>query len=193
MDSSEQREQLKAQLREAYGRVVYSYTTHLKTVDILISRNNKMKSCQIALSAITTGGFLSTFIFNEGFLKFVTGLASVLSLGLNIYLKNFELDTLSKEHQITANDLWLIREKYVSLLTDMDSMTIEHIINSRDLLQKDSYKVYKTSPKTDSNSYSMAQKSLKTEEEQFFTDEEINQILPKHLRIPISNKSSNNK
>lgn len=117
-----------------------------------------MKSCQIALSAITTGGFLSTFIFNEGFLKFVTGLASVLSLGLNIYLKNFELDTLSKEHQIAANDLWLIREKYISLLTDMDDMTIDQIIATRDMLQDDTHNVYKTSPKTDADSYAMAQK-----------------------------------
>lgn len=189
MNSSEQKEQLRAQLREAYGRIVYSNTTHLKAVDKLISKNNRMKSWQIALSAITTGSFLSTFIFNDGILKFVTGLASALSLGLNIYLKNFELDTLSKEHQITANDLWLIREKYISLLTDMDNMTIDQIKESRDLLQEDSYNIYKTSPKTDADSYAMAQKSLKTEEEQFFTDEELNQILPKHLRIPIENES----
>ena len=183
MSCPEQKEKLRAQLREAYGRIVYSNTTHLKAVDKLILKNNRMKSCQIALSAITTGGFL----------KFVTGLASVLSLGLNIYLKNFELDTLSKEHQIAANDLWLIREKYISLLTDMDDMTIDQIIATRDMLQDDTHNVYKTSPKTDADSYAMAQKALKTEEEQFFTDEELNQILPKHLRIPIKKEFLNNK
>ena len=193
MSCPEQKEKLRAQLREAYGRIVYSNTTHLKAVDKLILKNNRMKSCQIALSAITTGGFLSTFIINEGFLKYVTGLASVLSLGLNIYLKNFELDTLSKEHQIAANDLWLIREKYISLLTDMDDMTIDQIIATRDMLQDDTHNVYKTSPKTDADSYAMAQKALKTEEEQFFTDEELNQILPKHLRIPIKKEFLNNK
>lgn len=193
MHFPEYKDKLRAQLRESYGRVVYSNTTHLKVVDKLITKNNRMKTIQIVLSAITTGGFLTTFISNGGVLKFVTGLASVLSLGLNIYLKNFELDTLSKEHQIAANELWLIREKYVSLLTDMDDMDIEQIVALRDLLQQNTHDIYKTSPKTDSDSYSKAQEALKKEEEQFFSDEELNQILPKHLRIPIKTESLNNK
>lgn len=192
MDTLEQKEKIRAQLREAYGRIVYSNTTHLKAIDKLILKNNRTKIWQIVLSAITTGGLFSLFIFNEELLQFVTGLASVVLLGLNIYLKNFELDTLSKEHQIAANDLWLIREKYISLLTDMDNLTIEQITDLRDKLQEDTYNIYKTSPKTGADSYAKAQKSLKTEEEQFFTDEELNQILPKHLRIPIINDSSNN-
>ena len=51
MSCPEQKEKLRAQLREAYGRIVYSNTTHLKAVDKLILKNNRMKSCQIALPA----------------------------------------------------------------------------------------------------------------------------------------------
>lgn len=183
MDAKQQVRKLRIQLREAYGRVTYTYTTHLKAVDLLNEKNNKMKRYQICFSAISTGGFLGSFILDERILTFLAGLVSAVSLGLNLYLKNFELDKLSKEHQITANELWLVREKYVSLLTDLDVLTLEQIENSRNELQDISYNIYKTAPKTDSASYAKAQAALKSEEEQFFSDEELDKILPKHLRF----------
>ncbi|ENZ6560176.1 MULTISPECIES: hypothetical protein [Enterococcus] len=42
--------------------------------------------------------------------------------------------------------------------------------------------------KTNSKSYESAQKALKSEEEQFFTEEELDKMLPEHLR----KKSSKN-
>ncbi|HAP3574301.1 TPA: hypothetical protein IUD81_002530 [Enterococcus faecalis] len=39
-----------------------------------------------------------------------------------------------------------------------------------------------TTPKTDSKSYKLAQKTLESEEEQFFTKKEINAIFPNHLK-----------
>ncbi|MCT1177055.1 hypothetical protein EFL77_00790 [Pediococcus pentosaceus] len=49
---------LEIQLREAYGRVTYTYTTHLKQADRLISKSKLLKCIQIGLSALTTGGLL---------------------------------------------------------------------------------------------------------------------------------------
>lgn len=43
-------------------------------------------------------------------------------------------------------------------------------------------KFTKKTPKTNSKSYTEAQKALKNEEEQFFTNEELNQMSPSHLR-----------
>ena len=40
----------------------------------------------------------------------------------------------------------------------------------------------KTAPLTDGKSYAAAQAALKTNEEQFFTQEELNRMLPAHLR-----------
>jgi len=42
--------------------------------------------------------------------------------------------------------------------------------------------VYSDSPKTSSKSYKETQKALKVEEEQFFTNEELDQLLPPELR-----------
>ena len=56
---------LESQLRQCYGRVVYSHKTHEKCADILLSRLSTIKLWQIILAVITTGSFIST-ILGEG-------------------------------------------------------------------------------------------------------------------------------
>lgn len=87
-----------------------------------------------------------------------------------------------KQHILAADELWLIREKYISLMTDFDILKNEDIISIRDTLLQKTYEIYKKTPKTNSKSYRKAQEALKNEEEQFFTNEELNQMLPSHLR-----------
>ena len=87
-----------------------------------------------------------------------------------------------KQHILAADELWLIREKYVTLMTDFDILSTEDIIATRDTLLQETYEIYKKTPKTNSKSYTEAQEALKNDEEQFFTNEELNQMLPSHLR-----------
>ena len=44
--------------------------------------------------------------------------------------------------------------------------------------------IYKAAPRTNAKAYAAAQKALKEAEELFFTDEELNKMLPKQLRTP---------
>ncbi|MCR0367253.1 hypothetical protein MKD15_20865 [[Clostridium] innocuum] len=46
----------------------------------------------------------------------------------------------------------------------------------------ESSEIYGAAPLTDGKSYAAAQAALKTNEEQFFTQEELNKMLPAHLR-----------
>ena len=76
----------------------------------------------------------------------------------------------------------MIKNEYLSLLTDFDMLSMEDIRKIRDdLLQKTS-NIYKNELDTDEKAYNEAQKALKDDEEQFFTQEELNKMLPKHLR-----------
>lgn len=182
MDTIQQKHGLEVQLREAYGRVTYTYTAHLKLMNRLDQKNKCLKSVQITLSAITTGGFLGTLIFDERILTFIAGLVSAISLGLNLYFKDFKLAEESKQHQIASDKLWLIREKYIALLTDLETLSLDEIALERNQLRDETHAIYMESPKTDSKSYSEAQNALKNEEEQFFEEEELDRMLPKHLR-----------
>ena len=49
----------------------------------------------------------------------IASAVSAVLLGLNIYMKGEDLGALVRNHGKTASDIWLIREKYQSLITDL--------------------------------------------------------------------------
>lgn len=183
-DSLESRRIFEGQLRESFGRVVYTHKTHEKCADILFSRQSSLKLWQIILSAATTGGFISAF-FGAGNIGATIGvLVSTCLLVLNAYTKNYDLGELAQKHKQAANDIWLIREKYFSLITDlaMGEKPLEALQNERDTLVTQLHTVYSSAPSTTFQAYKKAQNALKHNEDMTFSDEEIDAFLPKTLK-----------
>ena len=79
---------------------------------------------------------------------------------------------------------WLIREKYLALLTDLrvEKEAIEKITNRRDLLLQDLHGVYLGAPSTTHQAYKKAQEALQHNEELTFSEAEIDALLPNALR-----------
>jgi hypothetical protein len=182
--ASERRQILEGQLRECYGRVVYSHKTHEKCADILLSRLGRIKIIQIILSAVTTAGFIAA-VFGAGTIGALVGiLVSTSLLVLNAYTKNYDLGELAQKHKQAGNDLWLVREKYLSLITDlaMEKKPIKAISEERDRLVEQLHSVYAGAPSTTFQGYRKAQDALKKCEDMTFSDEEIDAFLPKELK-----------
>ena len=173
---------LESQIREAFGRVTYTQTCHEKKIQRLLKINNNIKVLQIVLSAITTGSFLATLISSENISGIIGASFSLALLILNTYNKNFGLAETAQKHQQACDLLWKIREEYVSLLTDFEILEPEQIMGKRDELQERTAEVYSNFPRTDPKSYAEAQKALKTEEEQTFSEKEIDIMLPNSIR-----------
>lgn len=183
-NTPESRNILEGQLRECYGRVVYSHKTHEKCSDILLSRLSSIKLWQIILSSLTTAGFISTF-FGIGEIGAAIGVViSTILLVLNAYTKNYDLGELAQKHKQAANEIWLIREKYLSLLTDLaiQDKPIELLQAERDNLLTELHSVYSGSPNTTFEAYKKAQDALQTKEDMTFSDEEIDAFLPNELK-----------
>lgn len=178
---------LNAQIRECFGRVVYSHKTHEKCADIYFSRLTLIKNVQIGLAALTTGTVLSDIfgLFGLGiWAKIISAVSSIALLGLNTYSKSFNLGELVQKHRDTALKLWSVREKYLSLLADTkvgtsDASIIQRV---RDHLQEELEAIYASAPSTFSKAYEDARKALQIDEELTFTDGEIDQFLPDSLR-----------
>jgi hypothetical protein len=175
---------IEGQLRECYGRAVYSHKTHEKCADILLTRLSRIKLLQIVLSAITTGSFLTSILGSGKEAAVIGVIVSTILLVLNAYTKNYDLGELAQKHKQAANDIWLIREQYLSLLTDLAAQkkTSEEIQAERDRLVIALHGVYAGSPSTTYAAYSKAQEALKHNEEMTFSDAEIDAFLPKELR-----------
>ncbi len=175
---------LEGQLRECYGRVVYSHKTHEKCADILLSRLTRIKKWQITLSAVATAGFVGA-VFGVSNIGAALGiLVSTTLLALNSYTKNYDLGELAQKHKQSANDLWIIREKYLSLLVDLATREkpLEALQKQRDELVEQLHAVYNGAPSTTFQAYKKAQEALKKLEDMTFTDAEIDMFLPKELK-----------
>jgi hypothetical protein len=147
-------------------------------------RLGRIKLTQIVLSAITTGGFVAAF-FGAGEIGSAVGiLVSTTLLVINSYMKSYDLGEIAQKHKQAANDLWLIREKYLSLLIDlaMGEKPIEILQKERDCLLEELHSVYSGAPSTSYEAYRKAQQALKQLEDMTFSDEEIDAFLPRILK-----------
>jgi len=191
-EDNEARYILEGQLRECYGRVVYSHKTHEKCADLLLQRQSSIKQWQIILSALTTCGFVSTFLGAGSVGAAIGVIISTALFILNTYTKNYNFGELAQKHRQAANDIWLIREKYLSLLTDLKSgsKTMDILELERDSLLTELHAVYAGSPSTNYKGYKKAQEALKKYEDMTFSNEEIDAFLPAELKR--SNKEKTN-
>lgn len=175
---------LEDQLRECYGRVVYTHKTQEICADILLEQQSKLKLAQIICSAIITGGIIYAF-FDSGIIgNTISAVLSTVLLVLNAYTKDYDLGGIAQRHRQAGADLWIIREKYLSLLTDIrtDDFSLESIRSRRDVLLNELHTIYVKAPSTNSKAYQKAQLALKKSGDMTFSDEEIDAFLPNKLK-----------
>ena len=99
MAQSSQIEILEDQIRECYGRVVWTHKTHEKCADILNSRNSNIKLWQIILSAITTSGVFITVLGESKEAGVIAAIMSMLTLALSTYVKKYDLGMRQQQFQ----------------------------------------------------------------------------------------------
>jgi hypothetical protein len=180
----EEKNLLAAQIRESYGRVVYSHKSHEKAADIYLARLHRIKVFQITLSALTTGSLLYHLFSGNKAGTIIAAILSAILFVLNIYTKEYNLAELSQKHHDAAQKLWGIRESYLSLLTDLTANTLNSkvIREKRDILQDNLNQVYIQAPRTFKQAYEQARKGLHIHEEMTFSEEEIDRLLPEKMR-----------
>ena len=182
-DNINQIEIIEAQIRECFGRVVYTHKTQEKCADIILARHKRIKLSLIIISAVVTTSLLVILFGDQDWALMIGVILSTVLFGLNTYTKDYDLGEISQKHTNAANELWDIRETYLSLLTDIrtNQLSINQINNRRDELQKRLFNIYSGSPRTNYKAYQYATKALKDNEELTFSNKEINAFLPKEL------------
>lgn len=181
---SEQKILLESQIREIYGRVIYTHKTHEKCADVLKKRSDCLKFIELSLSAATTTSVL-VVLFGEGKLfQFVAVACSTLLLFITLYSKDFNLLAIAEKHKQAALNILEIREKLLSLLVDIriGNNEIEQLQQRRDELNEQLVNTYRGAPKTNNGAYRIASKALQQNEEFTFSEAEIDKFLFEGLR-----------
>ena len=181
---NEQNKLLESQIRETYGRVVYTHKTHEKCADVLKGRSDFLKLAEILLSAATTTSVLVIFFGDGKVFELIAAICSTLLLALTLYSKDFNLMALAEKHKHAALAILEIRDKLLSLLVDIriGNKGIEGLQELRDQLNQQLVNAYREAPKTFDKGYEIASKALKENEEFTFSDAEIDKFLPQSLR-----------
>ena len=174
---------LEGQLREMYGRAAYTHKTHQKMADGYVTKYKRIKLIEIVLSAATTTSLLVALFGKSEAATAVGAVLSAILAGCALYFTEASLGEQAQLHTEVGAKLWGAREALLSLLVDLqDGRPVEEVRQQRDRLNAELEDIYKAAPRTNSKAYSDAQEALKNAEELFFTDEELNKMLPKQLR-----------
>lgn len=184
METSSPHKLIESQIREIYGRVIYTHKTHEKCTDVLKGRSDCLKLFEIFLSAATTTSIL-VVLFGEGkTFQLLAAIFSTILLGLTLYSKDFNLLAIAEKHKQAALNILEVREKLLSLLVDIriGNREIGQLQQSRDELNQQLVNSYRGAPKTINKAYAIASKALKENEEFTFSDSEIDKFLPQSLR-----------
>ena len=182
MEPNSPDDKLYNQIEEAYGKVTYSQTTHVKESELMKKSDLCIKWASIILSVVTTGGLLGYFFTDIEMCLLFSVCTSMLTVMLSSMMKSIDYNGQSKMHKEAADELWIVREKYLALLIDYEGLTKEEVLERRDVLTEITADIYRRAPTTNEKSYRKAQEALQNNEEQFFSDEELNNMLPEVLR-----------
>ena len=179
---------LLAQVREAFGRVVYSHKTHEKQADICFGRYRWQQGLLVAFMAISTGTFLASvlgLLGNPALTNLATSAIALVVSALSLASKSFKFSEESEAHRDIASRLWDLRESYLSLIADLMSgaTAVVDARVRRDELQEATRKAYADAPRTTPKAFSRASDGLKHNEELTFTSDEIDLFLPEALRL----------
>lgn len=181
-----------ANIRESFGRVVYSHKTHEKAREIEGAKATAVKWFNIALTSLTAGSVFSALTTDEHVLLIISAVISTASVAFVVFQLSFDPRLAEERHRTTANRLWLIREQYQVLLVDLmrGTATPEALRARRDALIEDLDVVYSQAPNTTSRAYKRAQEALKVSEDMTFSDAEIDRFLPSAMHVATDHSDS---
>lgn len=183
---------LEMQVREIFGRTVYSHKTHEKCAEQFLATHGLLNTIQIILAAVTTGSLLLAVFGDNRPNTIIGAVLSTILFGLTAYIKDKDLGKVAQNHTDTAHQLWSVREGYFSLLTDIACGVVDvpTLMDRRDQLLQRLETIYAGAPRTTSRAYAKAQTALQQNEEMTFSATEIDAFLPKPLHRAKSDKTN---
>jgi SMODS and SLOG-associating 2TM effector domain family 4 len=186
-------DQLLAIAREFYGRLVYTHKTHEKDRERWTVRATCAKGITVALAGVTTTlAIVGAVNPTSNAVLVATCILAGVNTAFIIFQLSFDPSGRSDEHRRAAKDLLILRDRYLLLIEELSgsNTSLDRLRESLKLLCAETSLVYKYSPDSSAKAYRLASKGLKRDEELTFSNDEIDRLLPEHLRLSRTDKVS---
>ncbi|NOS87034.1 MAG: SLATT domain-containing protein [Methylococcaceae bacterium] len=181
MEISPQVKVLEVQIKKCY---VWTHIAHEQCATLVNSKCSRIKLLMIivALAGVILAG-VAVGTGNKA-ASIASLVSSVAVLAMSVYIKRYTLIGASQNHAQATSSIWNVHEKYLSLLTDMRAgiADVDEIRNTREKLQYDLHKAYRSSPETLTSVYDETTKTIKDMEKLPDCDEQFDKFLPENLR-----------
>ncbi len=170
-----------------YVKITWTHKIQERQAEINFIKSKRVKNVTCFLSAITTGGALSSIMpFLDS--QIPTILTAIFALCLSYYTIRFrdgQLEENAKQNKSFAAKMHDLRNRYESLMSEIlaEIYTDEQIIERKDRLEQLEKEYYENAPHTSKYAVEQAEQALKTKKESITEEKEIEAIVPKDLIV----------
>jgi hypothetical protein len=175
---------LEDSVRSTFGSVVWSHKIQEKQADIYSSQYKHMETAKIAAASFTSVSIVSLLFTDQMWIKILSTTISFISVFISAFFKSFDLQTLVSSHNSTAQKLLAIRNelKVILLLIHLQKESVSELTDEYQKIIKSLDDVYAEAPRTTDKAVQKARIALNITQDNSFSDEEINNNLPKTLQ-----------
>lgn len=183
MDSISLFVNLENEVKRSFANVCWSHKIQIKEAEYLKSLSHWMDITLIALSSLIgiIGGW--NMMFPRLRWRLISLFLSAVLTGLTIFSKSSKFEERRQAHKQAADSLWLIRERYVSLIVDIHNQitSMGELMQRRDKLLKLTAEIYGKAPQTGRKAYEKTKNAIDAGET-VFEDGEIERLLGINLQ-----------
>jgi conflict system pore-forming effector with SLATT domain len=171
-------------LRLSFGGVVHGYRAHAEIADRLTRRVWMFRIGELALLGGALAANIVALVRSDPRYAVLSAMLIGLALAVFAIYVAVSLESRIYAHRWCASRLWLIREKYRALLSEMrdGTLTLDDVRERRDALATEIHSITEHAPMVDRPTYLSARQALSAAADTALTDEEIDAFLPQSLR-----------
>jgi hypothetical protein len=170
-------------IRVSFGSVVSAYEGHAAAAARLARWSWYARLAILLFVGLGAGSSLAAVLRGGWFTVAAPIVGGVAFIASAVYMA-IDPEKRVYAHRSTAARLWLICEKFRSLLAEMHDQLIEvpAIAHRRDALLKEVAEMFELAPPADRATYAIAKTTLRGAHGGGYSDEQLDQFLPVSLR-----------
>lgn len=181
MDSP--RDAFLAEVRETYGRLVYTHKTQEKQAEWHTATGRRFRIWNVVVLAVTLGAALTAPLLDSKAAAWVGAVGALVAFVFAAVQLSFDPQKAAADHRLAAKTLLALRDDYARLIADAKSgVGLDRLRARRDELATRASLLHTLVPQTDNAAYQLARSALAGTEELTFTPIELDRMLPTALR-----------
>lgn len=170
-------------IRDLFGRVALTQKTHEKERERQNRAVRRLKWLNVVISGMTALLAVTGAATQDRCAILFAALVGGLAAALQVFQLSFDPEKTEYAHRVAAKALLKVRDRLLSLIEiAMVSNNDDEVRRQFVDLQNEAHVIFDGAPYTSRWAYEQAQRALKVEGENTFSDDEIDALLPPALR-----------